>query len=192
VNARDVDPPARAIKALRRRSRPDFCTRPTVRNSSGPLSQQGLARHAVACVEQQAAAIEAAQQERGLQAAAFGEEHGHLIEEQCVPQNGARVVVKAWTDPALRARLLAPTVAGVSASLTSRCCRATAIPWRWTPRTQPGHAVCRIGRHDPRSTAAITLHIAPVIYLALDRFSGRGPVTTPEAAPNAPAQLAET
>jgi len=27
---------------------------------------------------------------------------------------------------------------------------------------------------------AITLYITPVIYLALDRFSGRGPVTTPE------------
>jgi len=29
---------------------------------------------------------------------------------------------------------------------------------------------------------AITLYITPVIYLALDRFSGTGPVTTPEAA----------
>jgi HAE1 family hydrophobic/amphiphilic exporter-1 len=29
---------------------------------------------------------------------------------------------------------------------------------------------------------AITLYITPVIYLALDRFSGRGPVTTPEGA----------
>jgi hydrophobic/amphiphilic exporter-1 (mainly G- bacteria), HAE1 family len=30
---------------------------------------------------------------------------------------------------------------------------------------------------------AITLYITPVIYLALDRFSGRGPVLTPENAP---------
>jgi hydrophobic/amphiphilic exporter-1 (mainly G- bacteria), HAE1 family len=30
---------------------------------------------------------------------------------------------------------------------------------------------------------AVTLYITPVIYLALDRFSGRGPVTTPEIAP---------
>jgi HAE1 family hydrophobic/amphiphilic exporter-1 len=29
---------------------------------------------------------------------------------------------------------------------------------------------------------AVTLYITPVIYLALDRFSGRGPVTTPETA----------
>jgi len=29
---------------------------------------------------------------------------------------------------------------------------------------------------------AITLYITPVIYLALDRFSGKGPVTTAETA----------
>jgi HAE1 family hydrophobic/amphiphilic exporter-1 len=36
---------------------------------------------------------------------------------------------------------------------------------------------------------AITLYITPVIYLALDRFSGKGPVTTAEgsAAATAPA-----
>jgi len=34
---------------------------------------------------------------------------------------------------------------------------------------------------------AITLYITPVIYLALDRFSGKGPVTTPEAVSPAPA-----
>ena len=32
---------------------------------------------------------------------------------------------------------------------------------------------------------AITLYITPVIYLALDRFSGQGPVTAPEALPAA-------
>ena len=39
---------------------------------------------------------------------------------------------------------------------------------------------------------AITLYITPVIYLALDRFSGKGPVTTPEGKVAAPAKLAET
>ncbi len=34
---------------------------------------------------------------------------------------------------------------------------------------------------------AITLYITPVIYLALDRFSGKGPVTTPEATAGADA-----
>jgi HAE1 family hydrophobic/amphiphilic exporter-1 len=39
---------------------------------------------------------------------------------------------------------------------------------------------------------AITLYITPVIYLALDRFSGKGPVTTPEGNAAAPAKLAES
>ncbi|MEP7301542.1 MAG: efflux RND transporter permease subunit, partial [Caldimonas sp.] len=39
---------------------------------------------------------------------------------------------------------------------------------------------------------AITLYITPVIYLALDRFSGRGPVTTPEGPPASASTLAET
>ena len=34
---------------------------------------------------------------------------------------------------------------------------------------------------------AITLYITPVIYLALDRFSGNGPVTTPEGVASTPA-----
>lgn len=33
---------------------------------------------------------------------------------------------------------------------------------------------------------AVTLYITPVIYLALDRFSGKGPVTKPESAASAP------
>jgi HAE1 family hydrophobic/amphiphilic exporter-1 len=36
---------------------------------------------------------------------------------------------------------------------------------------------------------AITLYITPVIYLALDRFSGKGPVTAPEAVADATAAL---
>jgi HAE1 family hydrophobic/amphiphilic exporter-1 len=36
---------------------------------------------------------------------------------------------------------------------------------------------------------AITLYITPVIYLALDRFSGRGPVLTPEVAPADPSSV---
>ena len=39
---------------------------------------------------------------------------------------------------------------------------------------------------------AITLYITPVIYLTLDRFSGRGPVTTPEGAAPVPARFVET
>ena len=39
---------------------------------------------------------------------------------------------------------------------------------------------------------AITLYITPVIYLALDRFSGKGPVTTAEAAVGQQPKLAES
>jgi HAE1 family hydrophobic/amphiphilic exporter-1 len=39
---------------------------------------------------------------------------------------------------------------------------------------------------------AITLYITPVIYLALDRFSGKGPVTTPEAVGTAAPRLADS
>jgi hypothetical protein len=35
------------------------------------------------------------------------EELTHLAQEAWVPQNGARVVAKAWSDPAFRQRLLA-------------------------------------------------------------------------------------
>ena len=38
----------------------------------------------------------------------------HLAQEQWVPQNGARVVARAWTDAAFRARLLADGKAAVA------------------------------------------------------------------------------
>ena len=59
-----------------------------------------------ASVEQRVAAIESALAERGLVDAEVIEELGHLAREQWIPQNGARVVARAWTDPAFRARLL--------------------------------------------------------------------------------------
>ncbi len=65
-------------------------------------------------VEQRADAIQAAFDERGLNATAAVEELKHLAEEQWVPQNGARVVAKAWVDPAFRKRLLADGRAAVA------------------------------------------------------------------------------
>jgi nitrile hydratase len=58
-----------------------------------------------ASVEQRVAAIEAALQARGLDPAGFIDEQRHQIEEQWLPQNGARVVARAWTDGAFRQRL---------------------------------------------------------------------------------------
>jgi len=60
-----------------------------------------------ATVEQRVDALQAALDEHGLKASEAVEELSHLAEEQWVPQNGARVVAKAWVDPAFRERLLA-------------------------------------------------------------------------------------
>jgi len=59
-----------------------------------------------ASVEQRVAAIESALADRGLVDADVIDELGHLAREQWIPQNGARVVAKAWVDPEFRARLL--------------------------------------------------------------------------------------
>ncbi len=69
---------------------------------------------AVATVEQRAAAIEAALQAQGLPAAQHIQQSVHLAEEVWLPQRGARVVAKAWTDPAFRQRLLDNGVAAVA------------------------------------------------------------------------------
>jgi nitrile hydratase len=60
-----------------------------------------------ASIEQRVDAVQAAFDERGMKASETVEEFPHLIEEQWVPQNGARVVAKAWVDPQFRKRLLA-------------------------------------------------------------------------------------
>ena len=60
-----------------------------------------------ATVEQRVAAIEAAFEERGMKAREAIEELGHRAQEEWIPQNGARVVARAWTDPEFRKRLLA-------------------------------------------------------------------------------------
>ena len=57
--------------------------------------------------EQRVDAIQAALDERGMKATEAVGELGHLAQEQWIPQNGARVVARAWVDPAFRARLLA-------------------------------------------------------------------------------------
>jgi len=62
---------------------------------------------APAPVEKRAAALEAAFEARGMKAADFIDDHARLVTEEWVPRNGARVVARAWTDPAFRQRLLA-------------------------------------------------------------------------------------
>lgn len=60
-----------------------------------------------AAVEQRVDAIQAALEAKGLKAADAVEELGHKAQEEWVPQNGARVVARAWVDPEFRKRLLA-------------------------------------------------------------------------------------
>ena len=64
-------------------------------------------------VEQRVDAIQAALEERGLKPGEFIVQANHLVEERWVPENGARIVAKAWTDPAFRERLLADGRAAV-------------------------------------------------------------------------------
>lgn len=60
----------------------------------------------IATVEQRVDAVQAAMEARGLKAAEAVDELSHLAEEKWIPENGARVVAKAWSDPAFKARLV--------------------------------------------------------------------------------------
>jgi nitrile hydratase len=71
------------------------------------MSDPGLAFRSTASVERRVDAIEAAFDARGLEPAAFIDQATRMAEEEWVPQRGAQVVAKAWTDPAFRERLLA-------------------------------------------------------------------------------------
>ena len=58
-------------------------------------------------VEERVDAVQAALDARGLKASEAVDELGHLAQEKWIPENGARVVARAWADPGFRQRLLA-------------------------------------------------------------------------------------
>ena len=58
-------------------------------------------------IEKRVEAIQSVIAEHGENVAQALEELGHLAQEQWIPQNGARVVARAWVDPEFRKRLLA-------------------------------------------------------------------------------------
>ena len=58
----------------------------------------------VAAVEQRVDAIQSVLDEHGMRPGEFIVQANHLVEEEWVPENGARIVAKAWTDAAFRAR----------------------------------------------------------------------------------------
>ena len=61
----------------------------------------------LATVEQRTDAVQTVMRGKGMQPDEFITQANHLIEERWIPDNGARVVAKAWTDPAFKQRLLA-------------------------------------------------------------------------------------
>ena len=67
-----------------------------------------------ASVEQRVDAIQSVLEEHGMRPDEFIVQANQVVEEQWVPQNGARVVARAWTDAAFRARLLADGKAAVA------------------------------------------------------------------------------
>jgi nitrile hydratase len=67
-----------------------------------------------ATVEQRVDAIQSALEARGLEVGEAVEELSHKATEEWIPQNGARVVARAWIDPAFRSRLLANGRAAVA------------------------------------------------------------------------------
>jgi nitrile hydratase len=60
-----------------------------------------------ASLEDRVDAIQAALDARGFDASQAVDELGRMATEEWLPRNGARVVARAWTDPAFRRRLLA-------------------------------------------------------------------------------------
>jgi nitrile hydratase len=78
------------------------------------MGTRDRAVYATATPQQRVDAIQAALEARGMDVSEAVEGLDHLAQEQWVPQNGARVVAKAWTDPAFRARLLTNGAAAVA------------------------------------------------------------------------------
>ena len=82
----------------------------------GRGKQSADARHPapIAPVERRVAALEALLTERGLVPEGFIEEVTRHYETEIGPMNGAKVVARAWTDPAYKQRLLADGTAAIA------------------------------------------------------------------------------
>jgi nitrile hydratase len=78
------------------------------------MSHRDFVVHRTATVEERVDAIQAALDERGLDASQAVEELGHVAQDVWVPKNGARVVARAWVDPAFRQRLLASGIEAIA------------------------------------------------------------------------------
>jgi len=88
----------------------------------------------IASVENRLAAIESVLEDHAMHPAAFVDTFNQWATEEWLPENGARVVAKAWSEPDFRLRLLANGIAAIR-NWVFRCPRITAIWWPLrTPR----------------------------------------------------------
>jgi nitrile hydratase len=71
------------------------------------MDHPDFALQRTAPMEARVEAIQAALDAHGLPASQMAAELDHKAQEEWVPANGARVVARAWVDPAFRTRLLA-------------------------------------------------------------------------------------
>jgi nitrile hydratase len=78
------------------------------------MSSRDSVVYPTATPQQRVEAIQAALDAHGINASEAAKELDHLAQEQWVPHNGARVVARAWTDPAFRTRLLANGCAAIA------------------------------------------------------------------------------
>jgi len=81
-------------------------------------------------VERRVAALEQAFEERNLIPDGYIDNFERIVEEDWVPANGAKVVARAWTDPAFKQRLLANGKAAV-AELGLTMPPTMRISWCW-------------------------------------------------------------
>ena len=78
-----------------------------------PISTQSPSGEQIASIEDRLAAIESVLEDRAMQPAAFVDAFHHWATEEWIPENGARIVAKAWCDPDFRARLMADGIAAI-------------------------------------------------------------------------------
>ena len=64
------------------------------------MDEDGMNSNKSASVEDRMNAIQSVLEARGMEPAAAIEQAHHRAEEDWVPRNGARIIAKAWTDPA--------------------------------------------------------------------------------------------
>jgi nitrile hydratase len=67
----------------------------------------------IASVENRLAAIESVLEDHAMHPAAFVDTFNQWATEEWLPENGARVVAKAWSEPDFRLRLLANGIAAI-------------------------------------------------------------------------------